>query len=144
MNKGTLKQIIHTYINIYTYKHTLNIYTPISIQITLSISVVKLDNRVAELHFIIEWSGEKIKRKFFKSVSELYNSFSYVCRSFFTRNDFRLRKEVKSWFRRKPLKYLFHKELPSPRKEWLPYRDVDILEQYVEMGVLAHFFSLFF
>ena len=61
MNKGTLKQIIHTYINIYTYKHTLNIYTLISIQITLSISIVKLDNRVAELHFIIEWSGEKIK-----------------------------------------------------------------------------------
>ena len=43
MNKRTLRQIIHTYINIHTYKHIQNTYTPISIQITLSVSIIKLD-----------------------------------------------------------------------------------------------------
>ena len=49
---------------------------PISTQITLSASIIKLDDLVAGLDFIKECSGEKIERKLFDRVSEVYNSFS--------------------------------------------------------------------
>ena len=45
-----------------------------------------------------ESSGEKIERKLFERVSEVYNSFSEVCRNCFITNDFNLRTDVKSCF----------------------------------------------
>ena len=52
---------------------------PISIQTTVSISIIKLDDWVAGLHFIRECSGEKVKRKLFENISQIYfirNKFS--------------------------------------------------------------------
>ena len=72
---------------------------PICIQLTLSISIIKLGDWVAGLHFVKEHSGEKIERKLFECVSKVYNSFSEVCRNRSIRNDFSLRKEVKSVFK---------------------------------------------
>ena len=55
----------YLYKHIHAYKHILNTYTPMSIQITLPILIIKLDDWVAGLHFIKERSGEKIERKLF-------------------------------------------------------------------------------
>ena len=44
------------------------------------------------LHFTKQRSGEKIDRKLFECVSEVYNLFSYVCMNRFRRNCFRYKK----------------------------------------------------
>ena len=48
---------------------------PIYIQITLSISIIQLDDLAVGLHFTKERSREKIEKKLFERVSEINNSF---------------------------------------------------------------------
>ena len=64
------------YKHIYTYKYIENIYMPIYIQITLSISIIQLGDLAAGRHFTKERPGEKIEKKLFERVSEINISFS--------------------------------------------------------------------